>query len=92
LSKHYLKEKIVQLLKITFPLILLVLATIEIRKFAMDLNIQLLQHEISQIPIAKLVVVLLITIGAIFPMFFYDAVIIKILGIKIPKSSLLSNH
>jgi phosphatidylglycerol lysyltransferase len=89
LSKHYLKEKVVQLLKITCPLILLVLSTIEIRKFAMDLNIQLLQHEISQIPIAKLVVVLLITIGAIFPMLFYDAVIIKILGIKIPKKQFI---
>ncbi|WP_338450394.1 bifunctional lysylphosphatidylglycerol flippase/synthetase MprF [Niallia oryzisoli] len=85
MSKPYLKEKTVQFLKIIFPLILLVLATIEINKFAMDLNIQLLQHEIRQIPIATLVFVLLITIGSIFPMFFYDAVIIKILGIKIPK-------
>jgi len=89
LSKHYLKEKTVQFLKIIFPLILLVLATIEIKKFAMDLNIQLLQYEISQIPIATLVFVLLITIGSIFPMFFYDAVIIKILGIKIPKKHLI---
>lgn len=89
MSKHYLKEKTVQFLKIIFPLILLVLATIEINKFAMDLNIQLLQYEISQIPIATLVFVLLITIGSIFPMFFYDAVIIKILGIKIPKKHLI---
>ncbi len=76
-------------MKIIFPLILLVLATIEIKKFAMDLNIQLLQHEIGQVPIATLVFVLLITIGSIFPMFFYDAVIIKILGIKIPKKHLI---
>ena len=76
-------------MKIIFPLILLVLATIEIKKFAMDLDIQLLQHEIGQIPIATLVVVLLITIGAIFPMFFYDAIIIKILGIKIPKKQFI---
>ncbi|WP_318506542.1 bifunctional lysylphosphatidylglycerol flippase/synthetase MprF [Bacillus sp. T3] len=89
MSKHYLKEKTVQFLKIIFPLILLVLATIEIKKFAMDLNIQLLQHEIGQVPIATLVFVLLITIGSIFPMFFYDAVIIKILGIKIPKKHLI---
>ncbi|MDR4889367.1 bifunctional lysylphosphatidylglycerol flippase/synthetase MprF [Fredinandcohnia sp. QZ13] len=85
MSKHDLTEKSVRILKIIFPLILLVLATIEINKFTMELNIQLLQHEISQIPIVLLVVVLLIIIGAISPMFFYDAVITKILGIKIPK-------
>ncbi|MED4351922.1 bifunctional lysylphosphatidylglycerol flippase/synthetase MprF [Schinkia azotoformans] len=89
MSKHYLKEKTVQFLKIIFPLILLVLSTIEIKKFAMDLNIQLLQHTIDQIPIATLVFVLLITIGAISPMFFYDAIIIKILGIKIPKKQFI---
>ncbi len=62
----------------------------------MDLNIQLLQHEISHIQWEKLIIVLLITMGAISPMFFYDAVIVKILGIKIPtkqfiKQSLIVN-
>ena len=89
MSKHHLKDKAVQLIKIIFPLILLVFAAIEIWKFSMDLDIQLLQHEISQIQLAELVVVLLITIGAIIPMFFYDAIIIKILGIKIPKRQLI---
>ena len=54
MSKHYLKDKAVQFLKIIFPLILLVFAAIEIWKFAMDLDIQLLQHEISQIPVSKI--------------------------------------
>ena len=89
LSQHYLKEKTVQFLKIIFPLSLLVLAAIEIKKLTMDLDIQLLQHEIGQIPITTLVLVLVITIGAIFPMFFYDAIIIKILGIRIPKKQFI---
>ena len=89
MSKHHLKYKAVQLIKIIFPLILLVFAAIEIWKFSKDLDIQLLQHEISQIQLAELVVVLLITIGAIIPMFFYDAIIIKRLGIKIPKRQLI---
>ena len=89
LSQHYLKEKTVQFLKIIFPLSLLVLAAIEIKKLTMDLDIQLLQHEIGQIPITTLVLVLVITIGAIFPMFLYDAIIIKILGIRIPKKQLI---
>ncbi len=72
-------------MKIVFPLILLALATMEIKKFVMGLDIQLLQHVISQIPIAILIIVLLVTIGAISPMFLYDAVITKILEIKIPK-------
>ena len=89
MSKHYLKDKAAQFIKIMFPLILLVFATIEIWKFAVDLDIQLLQHEISQIQLAELVIFLLIAIGAIFPMFFYDAIIIKRLGIKIPKKQLI---
>ena len=89
MSKHHLKYKAVQLIKIIFPLILLVFAGIEIWKFTKDLDIQLLQHEISQIQLAELVTVLLITIGAITPMFFYDAIILKRLGIKIPKRQLI---
>ncbi|HEY4548978.1 MAG TPA: lysylphosphatidylglycerol synthetase, partial [Bacillus sp. (in: firmicutes)] len=89
MSKHHLKDKAVQLIKIIFPLLLLVFAAIEIWKFSKDLDIQLLQHEISQIQLAELVVVLIITIGAIIPMFFYDAIIIKRLGIKIPKKQLI---
>lgn len=89
MSIHYLKGKTIQFLKIGFPLILLVLAVIEIRKFAMELDIQLLKAEISQIEITKLIIVLLITVGAIFPMFFYDVTIVKILKIPIRKKKLL---
>ena len=74
-------------MKIIFPLILLVFAAIEIWKFAMNLDVQLLQQEISQIQLAELVVVLLVTIGAITPMFLYDAIIVKRLGIVIPKKT-----
>ncbi|MBY0123535.1 bifunctional lysylphosphatidylglycerol flippase/synthetase MprF [Bacillus sp. S/N-304-OC-R1] len=86
---HQFKGKVIQYLKILFPLILLVLATIEIRKFVLDLDIQLLRHEVSQIQLSKLVGVLLITIGMIFPMFFYDLVIVKLLGIQIPKKKFI---
>lgn len=86
---NHIKSKAIQLLKIIFPLILLVLAIIEIRKFVIDLDIPLLQHEISQIQMTKLLIVLLLLVSAIFPMFFYDVVIIKLLRISISKKKLI---
>ncbi|KAB2333181.1 bifunctional lysylphosphatidylglycerol flippase/synthetase MprF [Cytobacillus depressus] len=88
---HHLKGKAIQFIKIIFPLILLVLAVIEIRKFAIGLDIPLLRHEISQIQIPKLVIVLLITMAAIFPMFFYDAAIVKILRMNVPLRKLIKH-
>lgn len=86
-----MNNKIIQSLKYIFPIILLVLAIIEIRKFIIGLNMQLLHHEVSQISIMSLAIILLITMGAVIPMFFYDVITVKILGNNILKKQLIKH-
>lgn len=83
------KEKIFTIIKFIFPLFLLVLAIIEMKKFAVDLNVQLLYKEVSHLHIVTLVIIFVIMLISIYPMFFYDAILIKILGLHIPKKELL---
>ncbi|WP_066249676.1 bifunctional lysylphosphatidylglycerol flippase/synthetase MprF [Neobacillus drentensis] len=87
--KKITKEKLFLFLKILFPMILLVLAGYEIKKFTGNMNIQLFRHEVSQLHLAKMVLIFLITFCAIFPMFFYDVFLAKILGVKIPVRELV---
>ncbi|WP_338030711.1 hypothetical protein [Cytobacillus citreus] len=49
----------------------------------------MLRREVSQIHFVKLAIVLLITMAAILPMFFYDLVIVKKLGITVPTKKLI---
>lgn len=83
------KEKIYFSIKIIFPLILLVIAAIEINSFVGNIDIRLLRHEVSQIPSALLIIVLLSTVAAITPMFFYDVTLVKLLKISIPTKKLV---
>ncbi|WHY87220.1 bifunctional lysylphosphatidylglycerol flippase/synthetase MprF [Neobacillus novalis] len=94
--KQLNKEKIITFIKIIFPIILLALAVYEIKKFTGNVNVQMLRHEVSQLHFAKLALILLITFCAISPMLFYDVLLTKILGIKVPlkelmKKSLIAN-
>jgi len=83
------KEKLFLFLKIVFPMILLVLAGYEIKKFTGNINVQLLRHEMSQLHFTKMLLIFLITFTAIFPMFFYDVFLAKILGFKVPLKELV---
>ncbi|XJZ25801.1 bifunctional lysylphosphatidylglycerol flippase/synthetase MprF [Bacillota bacterium Lsc_1132] len=83
------KERIFTIVKFIFPLFLLVLAIIEMRKFARGLNVHLLHQEIDQLQLGTLVLILLITLIAVFPMFFYDIILVKILDFRVPKKELL---
>ncbi|MDQ0156315.1 bifunctional lysylphosphatidylglycerol flippase/synthetase MprF [Robertmurraya andreesenii] len=78
-----MKEKALQLLKIIFPLFLLALATHEIWKFAMDLDIGLIKHEVTEIPLSSLIMAVILTVFAVSPMFLYDDLIVKNLGIRL---------
>ncbi len=82
-------NRMVSFLKIVFPLALLVLAGFEIEKFARDLNYGLLQRELAQIQTIDMVVTLLIVAAAFIPMFFYDGIMVKLLGIDISKGKLV---
>ena len=93
MSKHHLKDKAVQLIKIIFPLILLVFAAIEIWKFTMDLDIQLLQHEISQIQLADISSLSYsLPLEPLFRCFSMMPLSSKYWGLRYQKDSLLSNH
>lgn len=79
-----LKGRIGQLLKVGLPLILLALAANEIYKFAMDLDIQLIRKELDQVEISKLLLAIIFAALAVFPMFLYDLVVVKLLGMRVP--------
>jgi phosphatidylglycerol lysyltransferase len=83
------REKIFNYAKIIFPLVLLVLAALELKKFIAGLNVDLLRNEIGQLHVPKLILILLIAFVAISPMFFYDFIIVKMLGIKVPGKQLV---
>lgn len=83
------KERIFTMVKFIFPLFLLVTAIVEMRKFAHGLNVHLLHQEVEHLQLGTLLFILLVTLIAVFPMFFYDIILVKILGFRVPKKELL---
>ena len=83
------KKKVFQILKITFPLLLLVLAIFEIQKAASGVDVNLLRDEVSQLQPWKLALIILFSFIAITPMFFYDVVLVKLLKIKMKATKLI---
>src|SRR5213080_4110754 len=83
------KERIFTAVKFIFPLLLLILAIYEIKKFAKGVNVDLLRQEVNHLHFGILVVILVITVVAIFPMFFYDVILDRILGFRVPRKELL---
>jgi phosphatidylglycerol lysyltransferase len=83
------KERIFTTIKFIFPLFLSIVAIFEIKKFAKGVNIDLLQQEVSHLHIGILVLILIITLISTFPMFFYDFMLTRILGIALPRKELL---
>jgi phosphatidylglycerol lysyltransferase len=83
------KERIFTAVKFIFPLLLLILAIYEIKKFAKGVNVDLLRQEVNHLHFGILVVILVITVVAIFPMFFYDVILVRILGFRVPRKELL---
>lgn len=83
------KEKILKVVKFIFPLFLLIFAIIEIKKFTVGLNMQLLKNEINQLNFWILLLILAITFAAVLPMLLYDVILVRILSLKVPKRELL---
>ena len=82
-------EKFFQFIKIVFPIILLIFAAIEIKQFTNGLNINLIRSEIKQLNAIELILILLVPFCGVFPMFFYDAILIRVLDIKIQPKKLV---
>ena len=83
------KEQIFQVLKVGFPLLLLFLAIFEIQKSISGMDVNLLRNEVSQLHPLELLLILVISICAITPMFLYDVILIKLLGIQMKARKLI---
>ena len=83
------KERILKTLKFIFPMLLLIFAIIEIKKFTQNINMHLLNEELSQLDMGRLLFILFITFIAVLPMLLYDVVLVRILKLKVPTRDLL---
>ncbi|WP_342431911.1 phosphatidylglycerol lysyltransferase domain-containing protein [Neobacillus sp. FSL H8-0543] len=82
-------KKLLTTAKYIFPLLLLVFAIIELKKFIKGIDIQLFQHEINQLHFGTLILILALTFTAVLPMLMYDVMLVNILGLRLVKRELL---
>lgn len=83
------KDKILNVAKFGFPLLLLIFAINEIRKFTKDLNGELLRNELNHLNFGTIILILGITFVAVLPMQLYDVVLIRVLKIKVGQRTIL---
>ncbi|WHZ01342.1 phosphatidylglycerol lysyltransferase domain-containing protein [Neobacillus sp. YX16] len=83
------KGKIFTVVKFLFPLLLLVFALLELKKFIGNLDLGLLQSEIVQLWFGTLILIFFVMFAAVLPMLLYDVMLLKILGIKAGKKEVL---
>ncbi|WP_257984481.1 bifunctional lysylphosphatidylglycerol flippase/synthetase MprF [Neobacillus cucumis] len=83
------KDKVLKVVKFTFPVLLLIFAIIEMEKFTGNINVGLLKNEINQLNIWLLLVIFAVTFVAVLPMVLYDVILVKILKLKVTKRELL---
>jgi phosphatidylglycerol lysyltransferase len=83
------KGKIFTVVKFLFPLLLLVFALLELKKFIGNLDLGLLQSEIVQLRSGTLILIFFVMFAAVLPMLLYDVMLMKILGIKAGKKEVL---
>lgn len=86
--KGYQKDKIFKIVKFLFPLLLLIFAIFEIKKFVGNLDVHLLENELNQLNFLTLLLIIGITFSAVLPMLLYDVILVRILGAKVPKKEL----
>jgi phosphatidylglycerol lysyltransferase len=83
------KGKIFTVVKFLFPLLLLVFALLELKKFIGNLDLGLFQSEIVQLWFGTLILIFFVMFAAVLPMLLYDVMLLKILGIKAGKKEVL---
>jgi phosphatidylglycerol lysyltransferase len=83
------KGKIFTVVKFLFPLLLLVFALLELKKFIGNLDLGLLQSEIVQLWFGTIILIFFVMFAAVLPMLLYDVMLLKILGIKAGKKEVL---
>lgn len=82
------KEKLLTVGKFLFPLLLSIIAIVELKKFVGELDVQLLQNEINQLYLGTLILIFSVMFLAFIPMLLYDVMLMKILGLRVKKKKL----
>ncbi|MEH7121438.1 bifunctional lysylphosphatidylglycerol flippase/synthetase MprF [Neobacillus vireti] len=83
------KEKVLKVVKFIFPVLLLIFAIMEMKKFTGNINADLLKSEINHLNIWLLLLILTVTFAAVLPMVLYDVILVKILKIEVKKRELV---
>lgn len=76
------KERLFQIIKVIFPMLLFILAGTEIYKAATGMNADLIQRAVSQLQFWEVALIFILSICAISPMFLYDVMLVKLLKIQ----------
>ncbi|WP_045523986.1 bifunctional lysylphosphatidylglycerol flippase/synthetase MprF [Neobacillus niacini] len=76
------KGKLFTVVKFLLPLLLLIFAVLELKKFIRHLDLGLLQTEIAQLRLGTLLLMFMVLLAAVLPMLLYDVMLMKILGLK----------
>jgi phosphatidylglycerol lysyltransferase len=84
-----INKKILTVGKFVFPMLLSIIAIIEIIKFVGDLDTQLLREEIFQLHPGTVILIFSVMFTAVLPMLLYDFMLMKILGLRLKKTELL---
>ncbi len=83
------KEKLFTIVKFLIPLLLLIFAIFELKKFIENIDLGLLQTEIDQLRIRTLLLIFVVMFAAVLPMLLYDVMLMKILGLRARKKEVL---
>jgi phosphatidylglycerol lysyltransferase len=84
-----INKKILTVGKFVFPMLLSIIAFVEIIKFVGDLDTQLLREEIFQLNPGTVILIFSVMFTAVLPMLLYDFMLMKILGLRLKKTELL---
>lgn len=83
------KGKLFTVVKFLFPLLLLIFALLEMKKFIGNLDLLLFQTEISQLHLGTLLLIFIVLFAAVLPMLLYDVMLMKVLGLKARKKEVI---
>lgn len=85
------KDQFLTIVKISFPVLLLVFAVFEIQKTVRGIDITSFRYELGQIQLWEIGLIVLFSFCAIIPMLFYDVILAKVLNVKVKTRSLLQH-
>lgn len=83
------KKTLLTILKILVPIFILLLLRFEAKELFKDFNWDLLNIYLDRLTIQNIVLILLLGLICLFPMYFYDVILLKIFNIHIPKRKLV---